>query len=105
LNISRKLEPLRVINRYGRRGEMMNSVKWHTSVVLHSKTDSGEMQAITNTREAAHCLLVYWPDVRGEAYHKAIRTCGLVLRGLVTPEIARQTFLAAAHESSISVLH
>ncbi len=82
----------------------MNSVKWHTSVVLNLKTNSSEMQAITNTREAAHCLLVHWPDERGEAYHRAIRTCGLVLRGLVTPEIARQTFLAAAHESSISVL-
>jgi hypothetical protein len=83
---------------------MMNSVKWHTSVILYLKTESEEMQAITNTREAAHCLLVHWPDERGEAYHRAIRTCGLVLRGLVTPEIARQTFLAAAHESSISVL-
>jgi hypothetical protein len=80
---------------------MMNYVKWHRSVVLDLKTDSSEIQAITNTREAAHCLLVQ----RGEAYHRAIRTCGLVLRGLVTPEIARETFLAAAHESSISVLH
>ena len=82
----------------------MNSVKWHTSVFLHLKTDSSEMLAITNTREAAHCLLVHWPDERGEAYHRAIRICGLVLCGLVTPEFARQTFLAAAHESSISVL-
>lgn len=82
----------------------MNFVKWHTSVVLDLRTNSDEMQAITNTCEAAHCLLVHWPDERGQAYHKAIRTCGLVLRGLVTPEAARETFLAAARESSISVL-
>jgi hypothetical protein len=83
----------------------MDSVRWHLSVVLRLETDSGETLAITSTPEAAHCLLVYWPAERGEAYHRAIRTCGLVLRGLVTPEVARETFLAAAHESSISVLH
>lgn len=83
---------------------MLSSIKWNSSVVLHMNLESGEMRAVTNTREAAHCLMVDWPDTRGDAYHKAVRTCGLVLCGFVGPEASRVTFLAAARESDIYVL-
>jgi hypothetical protein len=82
---------------------MLNAVKWNSSVVVHIRTETSEMLAVTNTREAAHCLMVDWPDKRGEAYHRAVRTCGLVLCGMVLPEAARIAFLEAAHESSIFV--
>jgi uncharacterized protein DUF982 len=82
---------------------MFSSIKWHSSVIIQLKLGSSEVRAVTNTREAAHCLMVDWPDTRGEAYHKAMRTCGLVLCGFVNPEASRGTFLAAARESSIYV--
>jgi Protein of unknown function (DUF982) len=83
---------------------MLNAVKWSSSVILQIRTESSEMLAVTNTREAAHCLMADWPDKRGDAYHRAVRTCGLVLCGLVLPEAARRAFLDAARESSIVVL-
>lgn len=83
---------------------MLSSIKWDSSVILHIRTESSEMLTVTNTREAAHCLMADWPDKRGDAYHRAVRTCGLVLCGMVLPEAARRTFVEAARESSIFVL-
>jgi hypothetical protein len=83
---------------------MSDFVKWRSSVVVHLKAGCSERQAITNTREAAHCLLVHWPDCRGDAYHRTVRMCGLVLCGLVAPEVARIAFLEAAEESAIYAL-
>jgi hypothetical protein len=83
---------------------MLNSVKWNSPVICQMRQASPELLAITNTREAAHCLMADWPDCRGEAYYKAIRTCGLVLCGFLKPEISRSSFIDAAYESSVLML-
>ena len=82
----------------------MNSVKWNSPVICHMRQTSSELRAITNTREAAHCLMADWLDSWGEAYCKAIRTCGLVQCGFVKPEISRISFIDAAYEPSVLML-
>ena len=80
---------------------MSDFVKWRSSVVLYLKAGCSQRRAIAKAREAAHCLLVHWPDCRGDAYHRAVRMCRLVLCGLVAPEVACIAFLEAAEEPAI----
>jgi hypothetical protein len=83
---------------------MLNAIKWNAPVICHMRRASTVSFEITNTREAAHCLMADWPEARGEAYHKAIRICGLVLCGFVAPDASRRSFIDAAKESSIRTL-
>ena len=79
-------------------------VRLRQMALIGGSLPEGRMQskaAIAKAREAAHCLLVHWPDCRGDAYHRAVRMCGLVLCGLVAPEVACIAFLEAAEEPAI----
>lgn len=63
----------------------------------------GHYRAVTNTREAAECLMTRWPESGGPAHAAARRACLEVLEGKIPPDVARQAFIEAAEESGLFI--
>jgi len=58
-------------------------------------------RTITATCFACECLLTLWPDQRGPAYFRALKTCGEAMRGRKEQSAARSAFIDAAREAKI----
>lgn len=80
----------------------MDSVQWVHPIMIICKK-SGQLHAVTNTREALDMLLQYWPVSEGKAFFGALEICAGVADGRATKEQARQAFIDAAHEAKVPV--
>ena len=74
------------------------------ALVVVKTSHVGQLRDINSVRDAAEALAGDWPMKRSRpAYRAAIRACHDALAGKVTPEVARQAFIAAAQEVGIFV--
>ncbi len=82
---------------------MENHFEWSAPVVLRLCPQTAKERAISDTRDAAHFLLSEWQWVRGSSHDHALRACGLVLIGVIDPEVARNWLIRAAQEASVEL--
>ena len=80
----------------------MQSQFWKKSVLLEFNGVSG-FRTVTNTHDAARCLLSKWPDQSSKAYHRAKGMCLDALEGRKPDEDARTAFIDAAREAQITI--
>ena len=74
------------------------------ALVVVKSSPVGQLRDINSVREAAEALVGDWPMKRTRpARRAAILACQDALAGRVTPEVARQAFIAAAQEAGIFV--
>jgi Protein of unknown function (DUF982) len=81
--------------------DMFDLIKWQIPVTLGIQRYSARSYLVADTRDAGHFMLSLWEAPRGESYEKALWVCGLVLRGVLDPEIARTSFFNAAEDASL----
>ncbi|MDE1994152.1 MAG: DUF982 domain-containing protein [Rhizobiaceae bacterium] len=58
---------------------------------------------ISNTRQAADCLMEHWPRDHGSAFDEALRIFLEVYEGRETPEAARKAFMRAAQVAAVQL--
>ena len=74
------------------------------ALVVVKTSYAGHLRNINSVSDAAEALAGDWPMRRRRpAYRAAIRACRDALAGTVTPDVARQAFIAAAQEVEIFV--
>jgi hypothetical protein len=78
----------------------MQSQYWTTpvDVMLEGRNNR---RTITATCFARECLLTLWPDRRGPAYFRALRTCSEAICGRQQQSDARSAFIDAALEARV----
>lgn len=63
----------------------------------------GKYRRISDTQEAADCLMTAWPLNRGPRHRDAVDTCLKVLEGYRSTADARNALIEAARESDVLV--
>lgn len=78
---------------------MLADKPWNSPVYIAS-SDHG-LVVVSTTARAAECLVYGWPSSEGDKLRAALEACLGVLTAEQLPELARQTFIAAAHEARL----
>jgi hypothetical protein len=78
--------------------------RWNRTVTIEINEKSHAVARIENTRDAARCLLEYWPRKTGYYYHRAILGCTRALRGELPDEDARLYLTDAARDAQLSCI-
>jgi len=78
---------------------MENSFNCNAPISMVTRPGFETERTLSNTRDAAHFLVFEWPWARGLTHDHALRACGLVLAGIIDPEMARCWLIKAAKES------
>ena len=79
---------------------MLTHETWQEPVSLELHR-IGEFRTIRSSLEALDCLLTDWPAEEDRFYRDALMICRAAVDGKSTPELARDAFIVAAHESCI----
>lgn len=74
----------------------MKTAEWNKVVYIEIAGDRHEYVRITNTREAARCLLEKWPSKDSRSYKHAVVGCSRALKGYISDEMARLFLIEAA---------
>lgn len=80
---------------------MFDLIKWQYPVSLGVQPNSPRTFIVADTRDAGHFMLSLWKAPRDASYEKALWVCGLVLSGMLDPEVARMAFFCAARDASL----
>jgi hypothetical protein len=75
-------------------------IPWHQPVCV--KLQNGSTRFFRGAYDALDFLENEWPVRKGTHYDNAIRLCGAALTRNASPEVAREAFLAASLEASMS---
>jgi hypothetical protein len=74
----------------------MKAAEWSKVVWLEIGDANPVRLRISNSRQAAECLLERWPRKNNKAYKHAVMGCSRALKGLISDEIARIFLMEAA---------
>lgn len=74
----------------------MKAAEWSKVVWLEIGEGSVSRYRISNSRQAAECLLERWQRKNNRAYKHAVMGCSRALKGLISDEIARIFLMEAA---------
>lgn len=77
----------------------MKTAEWSKVVWLEIGDDNPVRLRVSNSRQAAECLLERWPRKNNKAYKHAVMGCSRALKGLISDEIARIFIMEAAKAS------
>jgi hypothetical protein len=75
------------------------NVLWRAPVLL--RRGHGSSERIEGPSVALHYLNHRWPHERGPFYMTALDCCEAALRGIISDEVAKETFILAAIESRL----
>lgn len=78
----------------------MKAAEWSKVVWLEIGDDNPVRLRISNSRQAAECLLERWTRKNNKAYKLAVMGCSRALKGLISDEIARIFLMEAAKQAS-----
>jgi hypothetical protein len=79
----------------------MQTKSWNRAVTIEIAGKRRIIARIENTRDAARCLLDYWPVKHGYYYHRAILGCTMALKGELSDEDARFYLTDAAADAHL----
>ena len=74
----------------------MKAAEWSKVVWLEIGDDNPVRIRVSNSRQAAECLLERWQRKNNKAYKHAVMGCSRALKGLISDEIARIFLMEAA---------
>jgi hypothetical protein len=74
----------------------MKTAEWTKVVYIEIEGERREYVRITNTREAARCLLEKWPAKDSRSYKHAVVGCSRALKGYISDDMARLFLVEAA---------
>jgi hypothetical protein len=74
----------------------MRTAEWTKVVYIEIAGDKREYVRISNTREAARCLLEKWPAKDSRSYKHAVVGCSRALKGYISDDMARLFLVEAA---------
>lgn len=74
----------------------MKTAEWTKVVYIEIAGERREYVRITNTREAARCLLEKWPARDSRSYKHAVVGCSRALKGYISDDMARLFLIEAA---------
>ena len=80
----------------------MKAAEWTKVVWLEIGGANPVRLRVSNSRQAAECLLERWPDKNNRAYKHAVMGCSRALKGLISDEIARIFLTEAAKAAGYS---
>ncbi len=80
----------------------MDSKAWKKPLLLEMPNRL-DVTSVSSTLEAGTLLLTDWPRKRGPAFKQAVISCRDSLNGRVCHSVARDDFIAAAHEAYIYI--
>lgn len=80
----------------------MKAAEWTKIVWLELGDENPVRLRISNSRQAAECLLERWPRKNNKAYKLAVMGCSRALKGLISDEIARIFLMEAAKQANYS---
>ena len=80
----------------------MKTAEWSKVVWLEIGDVDPVRLRISNSRQAAACLLERWPRKNNKAYKHAVLGCSRALKGLISDEIARIFIMEAAKSAGYS---
>ena len=78
----------------------MKAAEWSKVVWLELGDENPVRLRISNSRQAAECLLERWPRKNNKAYKLAVMGCSRALKGLISDEIARIFLMEAAKQAN-----
>ena len=78
----------------------MKAAEWSKVVWLEIGDDKPVRVRVSNSRQAAECLLERWPRKNNKAYKHAVMGCSRALKGLISDEIARIFLVEAAKQAN-----
>jgi hypothetical protein len=78
----------------------MKAAEWSKVVWLEIGDENPVRLRISNSRQAAECLLERWPRKNNRAYKHAVMGCSRALKGLISDEIARIFLVEAAKQAN-----
>lgn len=78
----------------------MKAAEWSKVVWLEIGDDNPVRLRISNSRQAAECLLERWKRKNNKAYKLAVMGCSRALKGLISDEIARIFLMEAAKQAN-----
>ena len=74
----------------------MRTAEWTKVVYIEIVGNTREYVRISNTREAARCLLEKWPAKDSRSYKHAVVGCSRALKGYISDDMARLFLVEAA---------
>lgn len=77
----------------------MKTAEWSKVVWLEIGDVNPLRLRVSNSRQAAQCLLERWPRKNNKAYKHAVLGCSRALKGLISDEIARIFLVEAAKQA------
>lgn len=84
---------------------MQNNTKerfhMHWQVPVHVRVGNGHSETIHGPKDALDCLTNRWPGADGPHYIKARRECMAAIERKVSPDVARDIFIAASIKSDM----
>jgi uncharacterized small protein (DUF1192 family) len=80
----------------------MKAAEWNKVVWLELGDENPVRLRISNSRQAAECLLERWQRKNNKAYKLAVMGCSRALKGLISDEIARIFLMEAAKQAGYS---
>lgn len=80
----------------------MKAAEWSKVVWLEIGDENPVRLRISNSRQAAECLLERWRRKNNKAYKLAVMGCSRALKGLISDEIARIFLMEAAKQAKYS---
>ena len=80
----------------------MKAAEWSKVVWLEIGDVNPARLRVSNSRQAAECLLERWPRKNNKAYKHAVMGCSRALKGLISDEIARIFLMEAAKSAGYS---
>lgn len=78
----------------------MKAAEWNKVVWLELGEENPVRLRISNSRQAAECLLERWQRKNNKAYKLAVMGCSRALKGLISDEIARIFLMEAAKQAN-----
>ncbi|MGV3552467.1 DUF982 domain-containing protein [Rhizobium sp.] len=80
----------------------MKAAEWSKVVWLEIGGANPSRLRVSNSRQAAACLLERWQHKNNRAYKHAVMGCSRALKGLISDEIARIFLMEAAKAAGYS---
>lgn len=78
----------------------MKTAEWTKVIWLEMGDHDPVRLRISNSRQAAECLLERWQRKNNKAYKLAVMGCSRALKGLISDEIARIFVMEAAKQAN-----
>jgi hypothetical protein len=78
----------------------MKTAEWSKVIWLEIGDQNPVRLRISNSRQAAECLLERWQRKNNKAYKLAVMGCSRALKGLISDEIARIFLMEAAKQAN-----